>query len=113
MAGIVPDEIIHRPKQGFALPIKKWFKDELREMLVDTLTDRRTRERGYFDHQAVAALIDEHQRGRRDNALQLWGLLTLELWLRTFIDRQPAMRSAGHEGGRPARLTLSAKGGGS
>ena len=55
-------------------------------MLHDTLTDSRTRQRGYFNQQAVKAILDEHARGRRDNSRHLWGLLTLELWQRTFID---------------------------
>lgn len=95
VTGIVPHEIIHRPKQGFGVPIAAWFKRELRELLVETLTDRRTRARGYFNDRAVQALLDEHQRGRRDNAPQLWALLMLELWHRTFIDRQPEASFAG------------------
>jgi asparagine synthase (glutamine-hydrolysing) len=86
VTGLIPDEIIHRPKQGFDVPIKRWFNHELRQMLDDTLADQRTRERGYFNQQAVQALLAEHRRGRRDNARHLWGLLMLELWHRTFID---------------------------
>jgi asparagine synthase (glutamine-hydrolysing) len=93
--GLVPDEIIDRPKQGFDVPIKKWLNDELRDLLGDTLTDSRTRERGYFNRRAVEAILDEHRRGRRDNARHLWGLLTLELWHRAFIDRRPEPSFAG------------------
>jgi asparagine synthase (glutamine-hydrolysing) len=88
--GLVPDQIIDRPKQGFGVPIAKWLNNELRDMLHDTLTDSRTRQRGYFNQQAVKAILDEHARGRRDNSRHLWGLLTLELWQRTFIDGNAA-----------------------
>ncbi|HEX5735894.1 MAG TPA: asparagine synthase (glutamine-hydrolyzing) [Blastocatellia bacterium] len=88
--GLVPDQIIDRPKQGFGVPIAKWFNNELRDMLHDTLTDSRTRQRGYFNHQSVEAILNEHARGRRDNSRHLWGLLTLELWQRTFIDNNMA-----------------------
>ena len=87
--GLVPEEIINRPKQGFDVPIRKWFKYELRELLYDTLTGKQTRERGLLNPDEVLAVLDEHSRGRRDNAPHLWGLLTLELWHRAFIDRQP------------------------
>jgi len=93
--GLIPDEIIDRPKQGFDVPIQKWFKEDLRAMLCDTLADRRTRERGYFNAKAVDGILDEHLRGRRDNARHLWGLLTLELWHRAFIDRAPDAAFAG------------------
>jgi asparagine synthase (glutamine-hydrolysing) len=86
VAGLIPDEIIHRPKKGFDVPIVHWFNRELRELLDDTLNDRRTRERGYFNHSAVLYILDEHRRGRRDNARQLWEFLMLELWHRAFIE---------------------------
>lgn len=87
MADLIPNEIINRPKMGFGVPLRKWLNNELREMLYDTLTDQQARQRGLLDPRAVQALLDEHQRGRRDNSLHLWGLLTLELWHRSFIDR--------------------------
>jgi asparagine synthase (glutamine-hydrolysing) len=87
--GLIPDEIINRQKQGFGVPIRRWFNNELRELLYDTLTDCRTQQRGYFNQKAVEEILDEHRRGRRDNSTHLWGLLTLELWHRAFIDRSP------------------------
>ena len=102
VTGLIPDEIIHRRKQGFDVPIKRWFNQELRQMLDDTLADRRTRERGYFNQQAVQAILDEHRRERRDNARHLWGLLMLELWHRTFIDGEVMKTPA-----RPAAIDLA------
>jgi asparagine synthase (glutamine-hydrolysing) len=93
--GLIPDEIINRPKQGFDAPIRRWFNHELREMLDDTLTDRCTRERGDFNHRAVLAILDEHRRGVRDHSRRLWSLLVLELWRRAFIDRLPEIRFTG------------------
>jgi asparagine synthase (glutamine-hydrolysing) len=87
--GLIPDEIVTRQKQGFGVPIRGWFNNELRELLYDTLTDSRTRQRGYFNQKAVEEILDEHRRRRRDNSTHLWGLLTLELWHRAFIDRVP------------------------
>jgi len=93
--GLIPDEIINRPKQGFDVPIRRWFNRELREMLDDTLNDRCARERGDFNHRAVLAILDEHRRGVRDHSRQLWSLLVLELWRRAFIDRRPETRFKG------------------
>ncbi len=95
VTGLIPDEIIQRRKQGFDVPIREWFKHDLRELLHDTLLDRKTRERGYFNERAIASIIKEHERGRRNYARHLWGLLTLELWHRAFIDRQPQPSFAG------------------
>src|SRR5581483_5294202 len=95
MRGLIPDEIIHRPKQGFGVPMQKWFREDLREMVIETLTESRTQQRGYFDQQVVSAILSEHLSGRRDNSRHLWSLLMLELWHRSFIDHQPEPAFAG------------------
>src|SRR5262249_13550790 len=45
---LVPAPIIDRPKQGFAVPIDRWFRNELHAMVGDVLLDPRTLQRGYF-----------------------------------------------------------------
>jgi asparagine synthase (glutamine-hydrolysing) len=84
--GLVPSEILDRPKQGFGLPIQKWINQELRAYIRDCLLDQRTRERGYFNQDYIALLFDEHDRGRRDNTGPLWTLFMLELWHRRFTE---------------------------
>ncbi|MFL6215164.1 MAG: asparagine synthase (glutamine-hydrolyzing) [Blastocatellia bacterium] len=108
MRGIIPDEIINRPKQGFGVPMQKWFREDLREMVIDTLTDSRTRQRGYFNQRAVSAILREHLSGRRDNSRHLWSLLMLELWHRAFIDHQPEPAYAGAKKLSLNRLTVGA-----
>jgi len=95
VAGLIPDEIIHRPKQGFDVPIKYWLNREMKEMAHDLLASPRARERGYFDPKAVARLLQEHNRGVRDHAHSLWALLMLEIWHRMFIDHEPAASFTG------------------
>jgi asparagine synthase (glutamine-hydrolysing) len=82
----VPWEVIHRPKQGFGVPLVHWFRNELRSGLRDILTDPRTLQRGYFNPASVCHLLDEHTRGERDWSLALWLLLTFELWHRNFLE---------------------------
>ena len=55
----------------------------------DVLLDSRTRQRGYFHEPVVRRLLSEHQRGVRGWHYQLWNLLMLELWHRTFVDGRP------------------------
>ena len=72
-----------------------------------SLTGKRARERGLLNQREVLALLDEHRRNRRDNARHLWGLLTLELWHRAFIDQQPALKFSGAKKVRLDRLALA------
>ena len=93
VAGLVPEEILHRPKQGFGVPIQQWINQELRSRMRETLSDARTRARGYTDTAYVSLLLDEHERGRRDHAMELWALFVMELWHRAFVDAKPSATS--------------------
>jgi asparagine synthase (glutamine-hydrolysing) len=86
VADLLPSEILHRPKRGFGVPIRQWFRGPLAEPARALLTDKRFIERGWIDPLPVRALIDEHARGRRDRSLPMWSLLMLELWCRRFLD---------------------------
>lgn len=86
LEGIVPREILYRPKQGFGVPIQEWINKQLRARIRETLLDAKTLERGYFEKSYVETLLSEHSKGRRDHSHALWLLLMLELWHRQFVD---------------------------
>jgi asparagine synthase (glutamine-hydrolysing) len=87
MEGIVPREILHREKQGFGVPIEEWINNQLRARIRETLLERRTLERGYFEKSYIETLLDEHSKRRRDHSHALWILWMLELWHRRFLDK--------------------------
>jgi asparagine synthase (glutamine-hydrolysing) len=86
VSDLVPTEILNRPKQGFGVPVQEWINQQLRERMHETLSDSRTRERGYINSAYLEVLLDEHERSRRDHSAGLWALLMLELWHRQFVD---------------------------
>lgn len=86
LRGMLPDIILDRPKMGFSVPLARWFRRDLREMAHDILLSPRARQRGYFEPNAISTMLAEHGRGQNDYAEDLWDLLVLELWHRTFID---------------------------
>ncbi len=89
LRGLVPEDILKRPKQGFGMPMQEWINRQLRTRMRETLTEKRARERGLFNSRTIDVLLDEHERGRRDHSSSLWALLMLELWFRTFVDHAP------------------------
>lgn len=89
----VPKEVLHRPKQGFALPLVHWMRHELKDLIVSTLTEPRTMQRGYFDAKGVRRMLDEHFRERRDHSARIWRLLMAELWYRNFVEGSPVCGS--------------------
>jgi asparagine synthase (glutamine-hydrolysing) len=90
MAGVVPPEIIHRKKAGFGAPVRGWLVNELAPLADELLSAQAVRRRGLFEPVAVKRVLNAFRSGRRDTAIEIWQLLTLELWLQTFIDRSPA-----------------------
>jgi asparagine synthase (glutamine-hydrolysing) len=85
----VPKEVLDRPKRGFSLPLVHWMREELKDLIVTTLTEPRTAQRGYFNPRGVCRMLDEHFRGRRDHSARIWRLLMLELWHRNFVEAVP------------------------
>jgi asparagine synthase (glutamine-hydrolysing) len=82
----LPKGFLDRPKQGFAVPLDGWLRDELRDLPEDVLLDPVAVERGLLQPEAVRDLVREHRDGL-DRSAQLWALINLELWFRTCVDR--------------------------
>ena len=89
----LPDELLHRPKMGFGVPLAKWFRTSLREMLWDHLTGERFLGRGIATRESVQVLLEEHQSGRRDHYHWLWSLLMLELWFEDLESERPSVQT--------------------
>jgi asparagine synthase (glutamine-hydrolysing) len=82
----LPREILHRKKQGFPMPSSLWLRNELRPFLRDVLSPSALRRRGLFNPRFVEKLINQHESGFADHGSLLWGLMSVELWQRIFID---------------------------
>lgn len=85
LANHVPKEIIDRPKVGFPNPSASWLAGELKDLVRDILLDSRSTSRGYFQKDAIASLIDRNAETTRFTP-EIFSLVVLELWHRTFLD---------------------------
>jgi asparagine synthase (glutamine-hydrolysing) len=79
-------KIIERKKKGFPIPSSLWFRKEVRPYVRDMLSPAALERRGLFNPSFVGNLLDEHEVGFADHATLIWGLLSVELWHRLFID---------------------------
>jgi asparagine synthase (glutamine-hydrolysing) len=100
LRGYLPESILRRGKQGFGIPVGRWFRHELRPVAYSVLLDPRTLQRGILDGNAVRALLDEHVAGQVNHGYRIWELLFLELWFRAYIDRPRAELTGPAEGFR-------------
>lgn len=80
----VPRQILKRPKTGFPVPYNHWMRTELKALAWDVLTDPATKKRGYFQPHLAEQLL---HRNAVDGsyAKEIFSLIVLELWHRTFI----------------------------
>jgi asparagine synthase (glutamine-hydrolysing) len=86
MRGRLPDNIITQKKQGFGTPISRWFRSSLQPLLKDVLSRERIERRGYFNADAVTALMDDHMQQRADHSEHILALLTFEIWHQVYLD---------------------------
>jgi asparagine synthase (glutamine-hydrolysing) len=82
---LVTANLIDRPKMGFGIPRAEWLRNEMKELVFDTLTDTTARHRGWLDPVQVKKVLDTHMTGQDKDSL-IWPMLMLELWARTWLD---------------------------
>jgi asparagine synthase (glutamine-hydrolysing) len=109
VAGLLPNDVIHRRKQGFAAPTAAWLRSGLGDHLADLLGRSALAERELFDLGAVGRLLVDHRGGRHDRSVHLWTIVNLALWYEHWIAGrdsrallEPALAAAGRDRVLPA-----------
>jgi asparagine synthase (glutamine-hydrolysing) len=94
--GIVPDSVLTRPKQGFAVPLPEWFRGPLRYR-IDALTAPGASIHEWTDATAMRRITTEHLAGRRDHGGLIWRLVVLNGWLQALREGKLAGPQRVHE----------------
>jgi asparagine synthase (glutamine-hydrolysing) len=102
IADLVPRGVLEKPKQGFSVPLIRWFRKELRHR-IDRVLHADSPVYEFVDPAAVRRVATEHRLRRRDYSHVLWRLLVLDLWLRC-LARGDLARSSGVEASPPAAV---------
>jgi asparagine synthase (glutamine-hydrolysing) len=84
---LLPAETLRRPKQGFGMPLDRWFGGDFGRLAREVLLDPRARRRGWFDVRGIEALLTGADRRLEHGARQIWTLVCLELWAQSYLDR--------------------------
>jgi asparagine synthase (glutamine-hydrolysing) len=85
---LLGEQVLRQPKAGFGAPIDEWLHRDLHEMVDDLLSEDHIRRAGYFAPESVARILREHRQGKHNWSMQIWQLLTLELWTQIFVERR-------------------------
>ena len=87
MEPMLSDDILYRPKMGFAVPLARWFRGPLKARVREAVLGSRLADTGWFNHDYLRHLVDAHQSGVRDYSAPLWTLLMFDAFLRNVLDR--------------------------
>jgi asparagine synthase (glutamine-hydrolysing) len=85
MKGILPDEILYRPKMGFPVPMARWLRNEFKQYVDEYILSERALNRGIFDADFARELVGKHDKGE-DHSNRLFRLINFEMWYRIFIE---------------------------
>ncbi len=75
-----PPEMVHRPKEGFVMPINAWLGGHLREYVRDTLGASRLSAHGLFRPEVVTRWLDAFYAGQSNLANRVLSLLAFQEW---------------------------------
>jgi asparagine synthase (glutamine-hydrolysing) len=89
----LPNDVLYRPKMGFAVPLERWFRGPLKQRVRDAVLGHTLAATGIFERSYLEHLVDAHQSGARDYSAPLWTLLMFEAFIRNTAGRasQPAV----------------------
>ncbi len=85
MKGILPPEILNRPKMGFPVPMARWLRTEFKHFVDEYVLSERALDRGIFDADFIRELVASHNKGE-DHANRIFRLINFEIWHRQFVD---------------------------
>jgi len=85
MERLLPQENIYRRKEGFSIPIKHWLKTDLKDLMSDTLQEKKITNDNIFNFSRIKNMMDLHLNGKKNYSHQLWSLLIFEIWKEKYL----------------------------
>ena len=81
----LPQNIIERPKMGFATPVSEWLRGPLKAWADDLLDRDRLRSQGILNHDVVSRDWEWHKSGALPRGQAIWGVLMFQAWYEEFL----------------------------
>jgi asparagine synthase (glutamine-hydrolysing) len=88
VSSFVPKEMINSGKRELNIPLREWFRNELKGPIYELILGEKTRARNYFDFNYIEKIWNQHQNKTFNYEKKLFSLAAFELWHRTFIDQE-------------------------
>lgn len=76
----IPQQMMERPKMGFAIPVESWLTNELKDLVQEYLSEESLKAHGLFNIAEVQKLVKDFFEGRTEKHLKIWYLLMFQMW---------------------------------
>ncbi|MBL1280581.1 MAG: asparagine synthase (glutamine-hydrolyzing) [Fluviicola sp.] len=76
----VPQEMMDRPKMGFAIPIANWLNNELKDLVEEYISESKIKEQGIFNWEYIARIKDAFFNGKKEYDTKIWYVLMFQMW---------------------------------
>ena len=76
----IPIKLINRPKMGFGFPLNKLIKTNLKNIILEQLSENKLKNSGIFEEKTVSSLINNHMKNIEDNSQIIWSILIFQIW---------------------------------
>lgn len=76
----IPQELMDRPKMGFAIPIENWMSKELKPLVEDYLSYERIEQQGIFNSKAIDRIKNRFFAGHKELGFKMWYLVSFQMW---------------------------------
>ena len=83
--GLIPEEVIDRPKEGFVLPIDLWLLNDMRSFVEELLAPERLALHGLVRSDSVEILLKEHYSRSANHGPRIWNLLMFQRWWEAYV----------------------------
>lgn len=78
--GLIPDQIIDRPKMGFGAPMSAWLKGDFGRDAESEILGSELCQRLELNLETIKTMFSQHRQGKRDTSLALWTILNAVKW---------------------------------
>ncbi|RIK10466.1 MAG: asparagine synthase (glutamine-hydrolyzing) [Acidobacteria bacterium] len=87
-ADLLPPEVHRRKKHGFTVPLNRWLREDLAELVAELLAAERIRTQGYWNPSGIGEVVKAHRDGDDSLGRRIWLLLAWQMWHEAFIERE-------------------------
>lgn len=85
MQSFLPKETLYKSKQGFTMPMKQWLRTDLKDFMLETLSEKKTKEIGFLNQEYINKVINQHLLRKKDNQRQIWAMMNFHIWYENYM----------------------------